>query len=300
MKVGKDLKSNILLTRKLRRARYQVHTYLRTTQFERKVSTEAGCQDKMDRGRTGVQHRRASEKTDKSAGDPKTKPQNSKSRTEEWVTKHSINCPDRERRPKSKSPSPTASPTRTPSRPSSQPRSPKKSDTPTPILRPSPHTQSSFMRGLSPIKKLQKDRHNKKQKDQEDHPLNLTPERLRELLDKMAREREDADRSSMEIDDAAKASSPATPSSPAPETTSAPGAFPETTNGVNGDTNEEESPKPPPHKVQPTPQPPPKPEVDAEACKAAGNKFFKAKDYTKAIAEYTKGRKIFNQIQEQG
>ena len=28
---------------------------------------------------------------------------------------------------------------------------------------------------------------------------------------------------------------------------------------------------------------------DAEACKAAGNKFFKAKDYDRAIKEYTKG-----------
>lgn len=51
-------------------------------------------------------------------------------------------------------------------------------------------------------------------------------------------------------------------------------------NGTNG-TDEGKSPTPPPHRPQPT--------VDAEACKAAGNKFFKAKDYKKAIAEYTKG-----------
>jgi len=66
-------------------------------------------------------------------------------------------------------------------------------------------------------------------------------------------------------------------------------------NGVNG-LNDDGSPIPPPHKVptspppQPQPQLPPKPTVDAEACKAAGNKFFKAKDYDKAIKEYTKGR----------
>ncbi|KZF24144.1 TPR-like protein [Xylona heveae TC161] len=50
------------------------------------------------------------------------------------------------------------------------------------------------------------------------------------------------------------------------------------TNGVNGDG----APAPPPHRT-PTNGP-----VDAEACKAAGNKFFKLKDYDKAIAEYTK------------
>lgn len=57
---------------------------------------------------------------------------------------------------------------------------------------------------------------------------------------------------------------------------------------VNGhvDTNGDSTPVPPPHKVQ---SPPPKPAIDPEACKATGNKYFKAKDYPKAIAEYTKG-----------
>ncbi|KAK6006174.1 hypothetical protein QM012_006584 [Aureobasidium pullulans] len=49
----------------------------------------------------------------------------------------------------------------------------------------------------------------------------------------------------------------------------------------NGDT----APAPPPHK---TPTTPPPSTEDAEAFKAAGNKYFKAGDYTKAIAEYTK------------
>ena len=39
-----------------------------------------------------------------------------------------------------------------------------------------------------------------------------------------------------------------------------------------------------------SPSPPPKPSIDPEACKALGNKYFKAKDYTRAVAEYTKGR----------
>lgn len=76
-------------------------------------------------------------------------------------------------------------------------------------------------------------------------------------------------------------------SQPTTPSVDAPGAFPEQsrdedTEMTNG--HEEKSPTPPPHKVQPVPK------VDPEACKAAGNKFFKAKDYDRAIAEYTKGR----------
>lgn len=60
------------------------------------------------------------------------------------------------------------------------------------------------------------------------------------------------------------------------------------TNGVNGHRQdiEHSSPAPPPHKA---PSPPPKPAFDPEACKATGNKYFKAKDYTRAVEEYTKG-----------
>lgn len=53
-------------------------------------------------------------------------------------------------------------------------------------------------------------------------------------------------------------------------------------------TNGMSSPIPPPHAERPKSSPPPKPSVDAEACKALGNKYFVAKDYTKAIKEYTK------------
>ena len=51
-----------------------------------------------------------------------------------------------------------------------------------------------------------------------------------------------------------------------------------------------QAPEPPPHKSpsngiagEETPT------VDAEACKAAGNKFYKAGQYEKAIQEYTEG-----------
>lgn len=62
------------------------------------------------------------------------------------------------------------------------------------------------------------------------------------------------------------------------------------TNGVNG-TPSEEGPVPPPHKSNTTSPaaPPALTAEDAEAFKTAGNKFYKAKEYKKAIEEYTKG-----------
>lgn len=62
-------------------------------------------------------------------------------------------------------------------------------------------------------------------------------------------------------------------------------------NGVSDheQINNDGSPIPPPHK---TPSPPPKPAYDPEACKAIGNKYFKAKDYTRAVQEYTKGEHL--------
>lgn len=67
------------------------------------------------------------------------------------------------------------------------------------------------------------------------------------------------------------------------------------TNGVNGNhSDENEAPRPPPHR---TPADTPKKseaelKQEAEAAKQEGNKFFKAKQYEKAIAEYTKGSQI--------
>lgn len=78
---------------------------------------------------------------------------------------------------------------------------------------------------------------------------------------------------------------------PAPEER-LPGAFPEAAvNGteVNGASETgQEGPVPPPHRT-PVEEKPEVPPVDAEACKAAGNKFYKAGQYGHAIDEYTKG-----------
>jgi len=129
-------------------------------------------------------------------------------------------------------------------------------------------------------------KHDKKKTkaDPDLHPLNLPPDELRRLSAFMA---QDAARASASMDtdkETPVANGASPPVTPARE---AVGSFPEAqangdASGVNGG-HEEKSPTPPPHRVTPTPK------VDAEACKAAGNKFFKAKDYERAIVEYTKG-----------
>lgn len=134
----------------------------------------------------------------------------------------------------------------------------------------------------SPVKKDKK-----KEKDNRDsHPLNLPPDELRRLSAAMAAQegaRNSMDTDSNEPVSSQDAESPATPLK------TAPGGFPEnvngTLNGVNWDYGDEKSPTPPPHRVPMAETP----KIDAEAAKAAGNKFFKAKDYPRAIAEYTKG-----------
>ena len=126
----------------------------------------------------------------------------------------------------------------------------------------------------------------KVKRDPDSHPLNLPPDELRRLSAAMAKE--EASRQSTDTEDNAddqndnmewKATTPFDePPQPNQEVSN---GIP---NGVNG--HAERSPTPPPH------QPPPKPPIDPEACKAAGNKFFRAKDYFKAIDEYSKG--LFN------
>lgn len=131
-----------------------------------------------------------------------------------------------------------------------------------------------------------------KKKNQSTHPLNLPPEELRRLSARMAR---DEKRNSAQMDVDVESSQSAQsgeaqadngssthsqPETPAADKT--PGAFPET----NGDGREEnKSPPPPPHRINSNIQP----KMDPEAAKAAGNKFFKAKDYGRAVVEYTKG-----------
>lgn len=159
---------------------------------------------------------------------------------------------------------------------------------------------ASMRKSKSPTKspkKQNKDKEKKKSKyDSDIHPLNLPPDQLRQHLAQMARqEAESAGRMSMDRDipeannnDSSSLNSTGGTSLPSTPSKEAPGAFPgpstddDAANGTNGHLDER-SPTPPPHKVAPAPK------VDPEACKAAGNKYFKAKDYERAIQEYTKG-----------
>lgn len=167
-----------------------------------------------------------------------------------------------------KSTEPPERETRPPRQPSSSPEKKSRS-----------RTKADLERSYRSLDSRSK-RNNSSRHNSDTHPLNLPPDQLRRLsaLSPAGSLQQAMD---AEMDDTR---SP-TPSSP-PNTT--PGAFPET-NGVNGDAHDD-APAPPPHKETPeTPaqaQPTP---VDAEAFKTSGNKFFKAREWQKAIQEYTKG-----------
>lgn len=102
--------------------------------------------------------------------------------------------------------------------------------------------------------------HRFKKHDPDLHPLNLPPDELRRLSAMAAA----ADRSSMDVD----SNDPRLSSS---------------ANGVNG-THAEKSPTPPPHRSNGT-------TAEADSFKLAGNKFFKDRNYARAIEEFSKGRR---------
>lgn len=151
-------------------------------------------------------------------------------------------------------------------------RGPAKANIPSSNHHQSQNLQSHMPKTKSPKKSTNS---RKSKPDPDSHPLNLPPDELRRLSAAMARE-EARNATPMDLDDQPETNGTSQPPTPGQE---APGAFPEEqTNGVNGE--EPKSPTPPPHKPQP---------VDAETCKAAGNKYFKAKDYDRAVQEYSKG-----------
>jgi DnaJ family protein C protein 7 len=125
------------------------------------------------------------------------------------------------------------------------------------------------------------------------HPLNLPVDQLRRFSALSAMS--DPDR--MDVD---SESPQATPVSPPPQSKMAGGFDTPKANGSNGASSgvsagNGEGPVPPPHKSNPTSPAPaaaPTPE-EAEAFKNAGNKFYKSKDYIKAIEEYTKGNYLY-------
>jgi DnaJ family protein C protein 7 len=117
--------------------------------------------------------------------------------------------------------------------------------------------------------------------DRDTHPLNLPFDQLQKRLSALSAASAMPD--AMDVDTEAPSSMP--------------GSF-ETLPKVNGanangahDDGDSGAPEPPPHKsnpASPVQDAPPTPE-QAEAFKALGNKYYKAKEYKKAIDEYTKG-----------
>lgn len=140
------------------------------------------------------------------------------------------------------------------------------------------------------------------------HPLNLPPDQLRRLSTQV-RMSEPMD---IDVESPSSARNPSPPpatnsqantqpSTPKPaepvrkpsaRSAPAPAPQPSAPNGQNVEDNEDGPPPPPPaHKSNPTsPQAValPTPE-EAEAFKDAGNRYYKAKQYKKAIEEYSKG-----------
>jgi DnaJ homolog subfamily C member 7 len=123
--------------------------------------------------------------------------------------------------------------------------------------------------------------------DRNSHPLNLPPEQRQRLSAAMSDPPTPMD---IDYDGPSPAAVPV-PSSPPPQSPQPPqpSQLPQSMPGalnMTGNANGDGSPVPPPHRKQTSPPPP---LADAEAFKAAGNKFFKTKDYEQAIIEYTKG-----------
>ncbi|KAL8829115.1 MAG: hypothetical protein Q9191_002203, partial [Dirinaria sp. TL-2023a] len=121
------------------------------------------------------------------------------------------------------------------------------------------------------------------------HPLNLPPDERERRRSAMSAPSDPP--TPVELDLEAGYSTPSSP----PSATN--GVFNQAS-GVNhvrtasNKANGDSGPLPPPHGSNPTTSPPPKPAFDPEACKAVGNKYFKAKDYAKAIQEYSKALSV--------
>lgn len=160
----------------------------------------------------------------------------------------------------------------------------------------------SYTRHSSDLGKSSSHRSKRKEKiDPDTHPLNLHPDEIRRLsaLSAMS-SRDSVDR--MDVD-SPNTSAPSSPSqrmqSPPPQSEAAAAAAaaaeptpvqtpPPATNGSSSPIKTEDAPPIPPHTSDPH-SPPPTPSDEAEIFKALGNKFFKEKNYKRAIEEYTKG-----------
>ncbi|KAI1769021.1 hypothetical protein GGR53DRAFT_273873 [Hypoxylon sp. FL1150] len=175
-------------------------------------------------------------------------------------------------------PSPSSS--RSPSKKSTRPASPAQKEQ-TKSRNPRPSARQSSEQGTSSSSRRNKIEINT-------HPLNLPPEERKRL----SAQYNMGSRSSLDKMDLDK-DTPAPPPSSPPAQTQASFTLPVNsppTNGVKKGASEEEAdgpaPPPPAHRSNPS-SPVPSDAEAAEAHKADGNKFFKQRDFSRAIAEYT-------------
>lgn len=142
-----------------------------------------------------------------------------------------------------------------------------------------PKPEQGSPRSSNSSRRFPKSSSSRRAEDPDTHPLNLPFDQLQKRLSALSASPTMPD--AMDVDVEAPSSMPGSFDSPK-------------ANGVNGNHADEETgaPEPPPHKsnpASPAQDAPPTPE-QAEAFKALGNKYYKAKEYGKAIDEYTKGR----------
>ncbi|KAI0128909.1 tetratricopeptide, partial [Xylariales sp. AK1849] len=149
-----------------------------------------------------------------------------------------------------------------------------------------PRSSRSFGRQATDPSSLRRKKH-----DPDTHPLNLHPDEYKRLSALSAM----SDRSSFDKMDVDREPSAAPPSSPpAQQQSQAQFTVPisSPTNGNKSPTNGDgEGPVPPPHRSHPS-SPVPCAADEAEAYKAAGNKFFTEKDYKNAILQYSKALEV--------
>ncbi|KAM5369266.1 hypothetical protein ACJZ2D_009087 [Fusarium nematophilum] len=173
------------------------------------------------------------------------------------------------------SPAPSPSPTKSSS------KSSKRSSRPASFAEPNKTSRSSRLSRHSTDPGHSSSRRPKYEPDT--HPLNLPPEerkRLSALAAAMNGNSMDIDREPV---NGARATTPPTPNPSAQTNFSVP---------IQNGTSHDGAPPPPPHKSNPS-SPTPTPKEDAESYKAAGNRFFKDKNYFKAIEQYSKAVDLF-------
>ncbi|KAK0389162.1 hypothetical protein NLU13_2737 [Sarocladium strictum] len=185
--------------------------------------------------------------------------------------------------PRSEPSSPSKSSSRSPKKPS---RPSSSIDSPPKHSRPSRSSRHSTDPGQTSASSRRK-KHESSKIDPNTHPLNLPPEE-RERFSALSQSAMSG-RNSMDIDQEPPAGNGTS--------TPPPAASAQTNFAVpipNGTTHEgqDAAPTPPPHKSNPS-SPQPTAADEAEAYKAAGNRFFKEKNYTKAIEQYSKAVDLF-------